>query len=408
MRRFINMVLIWALMFALTVSPATARCYVYRSSYYAYAYRPPCRVVYPACPPCYVVCTPCVPQSGWCRGTTTSPEPRITNRREVEPKPELSADDTLPMPNSPMFDSPDDAPPEPPVVIPTEPGPGEDMPEETPAVEPTVERPAVEKPADDFDALFDSEPKAGTPTAEEPPSAEETEEMEISEPAKSESTESAPVDTPLAEDTDDVLEDLFGSESGSTEKEMPADEQPEPQPIEPSAEELAKDAPSVDAEEDLFGESSEDAPADEPSSDVGLDDLFGSEDAPAKEAAEDEPADDGPTDETETPAEEESAEESSEDDDLFGDGQTSTSMDGRILDGVLSNSSHRTWMDNTGRHTTRGRLVKIVRGQVQILKETGRTTTVPLYRLNRADLAFLHTQILAAQRENLAAQTAQK
>ena len=71
-------------------------------------------------------------------------------------------------------------------------------------------------------------------------------------------------------------------------------------------------------------------------------------------------------------------------------------MNRGILDGGLSSRSYRTWVDNTGRHTTRGRLVKIVHGKVQILKATGHTTTVPIYRLSRADLAFLHSPVLVA------------
>jgi hypothetical protein len=52
----------------------------------------------------------------------------------------------------------------------------------------------------------------------------------------------------------------------------------------------------------------------------------------------------------------------------------------------------RLWTDNTGKFQVRARLVKVLDGKVQLLKETGRTTTVPLDRLSAADLAFVERQ----------------
>jgi SLA1 homology domain 1, SHD1 len=52
----------------------------------------------------------------------------------------------------------------------------------------------------------------------------------------------------------------------------------------------------------------------------------------------------------------------------------------------------RDWVDDTGLFRTRGQLVAILDGKVRILKETGRTTTVPLSRLSAADRQYVESQ----------------
>jgi hypothetical protein len=52
----------------------------------------------------------------------------------------------------------------------------------------------------------------------------------------------------------------------------------------------------------------------------------------------------------------------------------------------------RLWTDNTGKFQVRARLLVILDGKVRLLKDTGRTTTVPFNRLSKGDLAFVHHQ----------------
>jgi hypothetical protein len=65
--------------------------------------------------------------------------------------------------------------------------------------------------------------------------------------------------------------------------------------------------------------------------------------------------------------------------------------------GGLTSSELRTWVDNTGEFSCQGRLVRFMDGKVQLLKDNGRTTTVPLYRLSASDLEFVNRQASAQQ-----------
>jgi hypothetical protein len=49
----------------------------------------------------------------------------------------------------------------------------------------------------------------------------------------------------------------------------------------------------------------------------------------------------------------------------------------------------RQWRDNSGQFQTSARLILILDGKVRLLKESGRTTTVPLARLSAADQAYV-------------------
>jgi hypothetical protein len=157
---------------------------------------------------------------------------------------------------------------------------------------------------------------------------------------------------------------------------------PSPESTPPAATELppAAEEPAAPAADDLF-EPSEPAaesaaPAETPSEPAG-DDLFGppAETAPAEEA----------------PAEEAPAEE---EDDLFGDAGTILRQPGGLASVEL-----RGWIDNTGAHSCRGRMIKMLDGKVQLLKDNGRTTTVSLSRLSEADLAFVNRQASAHRAE---------
>ncbi|TVS14282.1 MAG: hypothetical protein EA424_19975, partial [Planctomycetaceae bacterium] len=114
---------------------------------------------------------------------------------------------------------------------------------------------------------------------------------------------------------------------------------------------MEEEAPPADLFDDLFGPADEEAPADEPAMD--LDDLFG---PPADEEA---PADD---------------------DDPFGS----------VPPAELP---MRNWVDNTGHFEVEARLVVIMDESVRLLKDNGRTTTVPMYRLSQQDQQYVQQMI---------------
>lgn len=49
----------------------------------------------------------------------------------------------------------------------------------------------------------------------------------------------------------------------------------------------------------------------------------------------------------------------------------------------------REWVDDSGTFHVKGRLILILDGKVRLLKETGRTTTVPMERLSAADRQYV-------------------
>jgi hypothetical protein len=67
--------------------------------------------------------------------------------------------------------------------------------------------------------------------------------------------------------------------------------------------------------------------------------------------------------------------------------------------GGLASNELRLWTDNSGSYSCRGRLVRFYEGQVRLLKENGRTATVPLARLSTGDLEFVNRQASAQQAE---------
>jgi hypothetical protein len=65
----------------------------------------------------------------------------------------------------------------------------------------------------------------------------------------------------------------------------------------------------------------------------------------------------------------------------------------------------RGWTDDTGTFRTRGRLIAVLGERVRILKDTGRTTTVPIERLSAADRNYVE-QLLARYGSELASKLA--
>ena len=118
-------------------------------------------------------------------------------------------------------------------------------------------------------------------------------------------------------------------------------------------------APAKDSFDDLFGEPAPAAPATDP--------------APAADTAEPLPE---PTDEVK-PADEAKPAPT---DDPFGD-PFKISAEGQL--------PMRAWVDNTGTFKIQGRLIAILDGKVRLLKDTGKTTTVPLNRLSAADREYV-------------------
>jgi hypothetical protein len=71
-------------------------------------------------------------------------------------------------------------------------------------------------------------------------------------------------------------------------------------------------------------------------------------------------------------------------DDPFAD-PFQTSADGKL--------PMRKWVDDSGTFQVNGRLILILDGKVRLLKETGRTTTVPMERLSEADRQYVEEVI---------------
>jgi hypothetical protein len=207
-----------------------------------------------------------------------------------------------------------------------------------------VEPPATD-PADAPDAKADLDDLFGTPTETDPPA-----EME------------PPATDPADAKAD--LDDLFGT---------PAETEP-PAEVEPPATDPA-DAPDAKADlDDLFGSPAEPAPSAEPEAtapaDADVNDLFGPAPEPKPATAPAEPADV---------------------EDLFG---PVPSKKPAAADDPFGASSSlelpmRQWVDNTGNFRVRGRLLSLTTDSVKLLKENGRTASVPMRRLSQADQAYV-------------------
>jgi hypothetical protein len=247
--------------------------------------------------------------------------------------------------HAPADDLPLKAAPTPPAMRPNHMGP---------------EHSTVNRPATEPIPMLPPEPMHDTTDTEMhalPPSTAPADRYEPSRATTTPAPAAEPVTPPA-----DSLNDLFGAPP-AVEKPLPVEE------------------PATPAESDDFFSSPAAAPAvpaTEPSSSPLDDDLFGppSEATPAEDAAP--PAD----------------EETTEDDDLFGKAQTILEMPGGLASHTL-----RRWVDNTGAYSVRGRLIRVLDGKVQLLKDNGRTTTVPISRLSQADFQFVARQASAQKAE---------
>jgi hypothetical protein len=189
-------------------------------------------------------------------------------------------------------------------------------------------------------------------------------------------TPEAPVETPPAEEP--AEDSLFnGSEETPppSEEPMPPAEEPTELFEEPAETPAPVETPPAEepAEDDLFGEPTDtETPAEEP----------------AEQPAEETPAE-------ETPAEDTPAEEPAEEtDDIFGRARGVTSEPGG-----LASEEMRLWVDNTGNFSCHGRIISLQDTYVRLLKDNGRTATVPLRRLSASDLEFVNRQANARQGE---------
>lgn len=167
----------------------------------------------------------------------------------------------------------------------------------------------------------------------------------------------APAETPAkpAEDVEDLFKDTDAKPADATPA-KPADAAP------------AKPAEKADDVEDLFKDTDE-------------------KKAATSEPAQEEPMDTAPSSEVE---------------DLFSEPtdkpSTSASLDAKQADiegpaDGEESSPMRLWTDNTGKYQVRARLVVVGDRYVRLLKETGKTTTVPFSRLSGSDLAFVQHQV---------------
>jgi len=278
----------------------------------------------------------------------------------------------------------------------------EPTPEPSPDVAPEADvAPPAEAPTEDLFAVPPTDPPATDPPAEDPP----IDDLFGDPPAS---------DAPAEEKS---IDDLFGDDTsteGGDASNGAATESLIEMPDEPAAEAAveAQPEPASDGLDDIFGsdaeaEAADAEPADEQeapeagsepeSTENTIDDLFG--DTPS---------------ETDASEESESTVDSKTIDDLFG-AASATAAD--VVESVaelpaprvattsaapvtviavetaqvdpLSNSHVRTWIDNTGLFSTKGRLIEINRTNVRLMKPNGRTCTVPHSRLSEADAAYV-------------------
>jgi hypothetical protein len=235
----------------------------------------------------------------------------------------------------------------------------------------------------------------GAPAADPAPAADDP----FGAPATPPATEKAP-----AMD-DGGLDDLFGGgdaapagNAAPATDAAPAADDPFGAPAEPPA---GDKAPAADALDDLFGTPPDAAPAtdspagDAPAKNDNLDDLFGASGAAASaESVEELPApkiratnDLAVSQIIETAAQE--VIESKKTTPAKRTRLQVVSLPRVVSIDPLSNTRVRTWIDNTGRFRTSGRVIEINATNVRLLKANGRTCTVPKSRMCPADAAYV-------------------
>ena len=427
MYRAVRFLLTVFLVFSLTFDTASG-CWRTRKSRCCRPCVPVCSVCVPTCEP--VTCQPpCPPISGDMTNSIFVPSEVIT-----EAPTEVPTEAPTPAAVDPVDSSASSDPAEvadPPVL--ERPAPIEPAIAEEPVVELTPETTPTDEPPTEL-APFDPAPSTDQPTVTDPipelPPAESA-----AAPAEV-PAELAPTPEGEADVTGD-LGDLFGDpveepselqpadesssvdgESANTEpagdlfdepNDAPSSPVDDPEPVTPDS---ALPVDEAEPTEDLFGETTESAtedPTDEmpepaPESSDDATDLF---DEPADDLApaeDPQPAEDpAPAEESEPTGEDPAPSDGSDsifDLDLPDEQPEDGGLDdpfGRVVPvtetpGGLDSNSLRHWTDNTGSYTIRGRLIKLLNGKVKLVKENGRTTTVPLGRLSQSDLVFVRQQ----------------
>lgn len=247
------------------------------------------------------------------------------------------------------------------------------------SMKPQAELPAPEPPASPSQNMHSGgemlvppqvpETHAGEPLKFEAPPAAQTEETPTPPTENAENAEEL-FGTPAAEPSG--AEDLFGPSAPAPEKPAEAMEEKPAQPAAQPAAQPPAEQPAAPAEsggfDSLFG-----TPAETPSA------------QPAAPVEETKPAD-------QAQPEEEKKEGESSFEDLFGQAD-------KILQetGGLASAGMRRWRDNTGEYTCQGRLIDVRDGQIRLMKDNGRTSTVPFERLSKADMNFVQRQASAQQ-----------
>lgn len=394
MRRTFRTILVGVLVLSMTVDSATACRYLARR-----CYRP--------CPPvCYVPCYPTCYQPCYMSsaGMTCQP-PCEPCYAEVIEAPSMPSEEPFTAPQEPsshamptpatvnkrsQLEMPPSAAPE---LMPS-PGSAEAMPpgDQSDQWRATDEVPQLPAQPDNMfgappaGSAMPSDGLFGEPAHTEPAPMATTPAPTATEPAPA-ATEPAPAATPPAASPNDLFGPLPGIEP--TPPAEPGHEMSGPSMSEPA------EQPSTD----LFGPTDSTAPADNlfgpmgdgagAPADDGASNMEGTPDEPRADKA-------APADEAAPPADN----EKDEVDDLFGGF-------GAILrePGGLASGEMREWVDNSGRYACRGRLLQFRDGQVRLLKDNGRTTTVPVHRLSQGDLEFVERQA-SAQRADVFSRTA--
>ncbi len=284
---------------------------------------------------------------------------------------------------APPIEPPLTPPPAEPMAPPLEATPAPALPAAPPA---EVPPPAATEPAPPA-ATAPAEPLFGNEPAAAPPAAMPPE----TPPAATPTPATPPAATPPAEKASD---DLFGGSTEKSDASTPPASATPPAATPPAATPPAATPPAASPSDDLFGPSTKEEPKAGSTTTTTQKPAEQPADSEAKPA---EPPAAAPASEDKSkPADSDKKDEkkAEEKDPLFGTVPNVLHEAGGLASGEL-----RLWTDNTGNFSCRGRLVRFQEGQVRLLKENGRTTTVPLARLSTGDLEFVNRQASAQQAE---------
>jgi hypothetical protein len=194
-------------------------------------------------------------------------------------------------------------------------------------------------------------------------------------------------------------------------------------PAPAAADDLFNDAPAPAAADDLFNDAPAPAADSAPAPADAFGDLFGDSPAPAADAApaaaddlfNDAPAPAAPASDSlddlfNAPADAAPAAPAENLDDIFGAAAASqqnvVSIELKPQVDPLADAKERVWIDNTGSFSTQGRLIEIGEDFVRLVKENGRTCTVPMDRLCPADAVYVEAVRTELQQYKLAMLTA--